>query len=227
MRLTANFNDKDFLREMNNLMDYSFGFLNGAVTGKRAFLENLGVSTIEALKQFIDSMARVEPAALHHVYEWSMTGSPDARLFDIDYTVSNLGLSIKSTFRQSTSIKAGSTVPFYNKAKIMEEGSPVTIRPKKSNFLVFTNEEGEEVFVQKPVVVENPGGSQVAGRYEQTFDTFILNYFSQSFLNASGILDKLKDLSVYKRNISSGSKMGASRGREIGYRWIVNAGVIR
>lgn len=227
MKLTANFDDKDFLKKMNGIMEYSSGFLAGVGSGKRAFLDNLGQSTIGALKEFVDSMARVDPASLHHVYEWSMTGSPEARLFDIEYTVSNLGLSLKSTFRQSSSVKSGSTTPFYNKAKIMEEGTPVTIRPRKSDMLVFTNSDGEQVFTKNPVRVDNPGGNYVEGSYERTFDQFISNYFSQSFLNASGILDKLKDLSVYKRNLSSGSKMGFSRGREIGYRWIANAGVIR
>lgn len=84
-------------------------------------------------------MARSNPQSLHHVYEWSKTGSRDARLFDVQYRITNLGLSIDSNFRQSTSVQSGSYEPFYNKAKIMEDGVPVVIRPKGNKPLVFEN----------------------------------------------------------------------------------------
>jgi len=74
---------------------------------------------------------------LHHVYEWYQTGSPAARLFDINYISNQIGLSFNSTFRQSVSIKSGSKVPFYNKAQIIENGIPVTIRPVSSEVLSF------------------------------------------------------------------------------------------
>lgn len=218
--------DKQFIKEMNNLVEYSLGFLEGAKSGKKVFLDNLGKSTIEGMKEFIDSMARLDPQSLHHIYEWYQTGSPNARLFDIDYTISNLGLSIKSSFRQSESVKQGSTVPFFDKARIMENGIPVTIRPKKSDVLVF-DDNGETIFTQNPVKIENPGGTATEGAFERTFDLFMSRYFAQSFLNASGILDKLRDISVYKKNIKSGMSRGKAKGQEIGYRWIVNAGVMR
>lgn len=224
--MKANFDDKQFMKDMNNIIDYSIGFLDGVKSGKRAFLDNIGKHTIEAMKSFIDSMARVDREMLHHVYEWNQIGSPNARLFDIDYTISNLGLSLKSTFRQSISIKEGSKEPFYNKARIMEQGIPVRIAPKTSKVLSFTDDSGDQVFTKNPVVVQNPGGDFVQGSYERAFDMFMSNFFSQSFLNSSGILDKLKDTSIYKKNLSSGARLGRSRGKEIGYRWIVNAGVI-
>lgn len=227
VRLGVQFDTKKFMKDMNNIVEYSVGFLQGVEGGKRAFLDNLGKSTIDSMKEFIDSVARTDPEALHHVYEWSMTGSPEARLFDIDYTVSNYGLSLKSTFRQSSSIKPGSKEPFYNKAKIMEEGISVVIKPKRAEVLRFQDDNGEDVFTRNPIVVDSPGGSAVSGSFEKTFDMFVSNYFSQAFLNASGIIDKLKDLSIYKRNLAAGSRSGRPRGKEIGYRWIVNAGVIR
>ena len=117
-------NDAAFKKDMKNIMNYSLGFLEGIQAGKTKFLNNVGVMTKELLEEYIDSNARVNPEALHHIYEWYKVGSPDARLYDINYTVSNLGLSFVSTLKQSTSIKDGSSVPFYNKAKIMEEGTP-------------------------------------------------------------------------------------------------------
>ena len=90
-------------KQLFNIVDYSLGFIDGANKGKKIFLDNLGKNVIFVLGQYIDSQARSNRLALHHVYEWYQTGSPQARLFDLNYTVSNLGLSINSTFRQSQS----------------------------------------------------------------------------------------------------------------------------
>ena len=217
-------NTASFNKEMNNIVQYAFGFLDGVQKGKKVFLQNLGVGTIQAMAQYVDVSARGNPAALHHVYEWSQTGSPSARLFDINYTVSNLGLSINSTFRQSRTVRQDSHTPFYNKAKIMEEGIPVTIKPKKSSVLVFT-EEGETVFTKSPIVVRNPGGDRVQGSFERTMDEFILRYFKQSFLRASGIYNYINKPTVFKKNIKAGSRVGKSKGVETGFKWIANAKV--
>jgi hypothetical protein len=171
---------------------------------------------------YVDVSARGNRSALHHVYEWYQTGSPNARLFDINYTVSNLGLSISSTFRQSRTVKEDSNVPFYNKAKIMEEGSPVTISPKRSSVLVFT-EGGNTIFTKKSITIRNPGGNSVQGSFEKTMDEFMLRYFKQSFLRASGIYDYIKKPTVFKKNIKSGAKLGKSKGIDTGFKWIANA----
>lgn len=215
--------DSKFMHDINNILKYSTGFLDGVTLGKKQFLENVGRETIEMLKDYIDVNARLSPGALHHMYEWNQIGSPAARLFDIDYTISGVGLSISSTFSQSRSIKSGSNVPFYNKANIMEKGIPVTISPKKSGTLVF-NDNGETVFTKSPVTVKDPGGKEVEGSYERTFDSFFNNYFKQSFLKASGIMDYLQNPQVYKQNLSRGKSLGRSHGVSVGYKWIANAG---
>ena len=198
------------------------GFLDGVENGKRVFLKNLGAGTIQAMAAYVDVSAKGNPNALHHVYEWYQTGSPSARLFDIDYTVSNLGLTFNSKFKQSRTLKEDSNVPFYNKASIMENGVPVTITPKKSSVLVF-EQGGETIFTKNPVTVRNPGGDYVAGSFERTIDEFILKYFKQSFLRASGIYDYIKKPVLYKKNFKAGSKMGKSKGVDTGFRWIANA----
>lgn len=224
--IAARFDNTQFKKDMDNIINYSLGFLEGAKVGKTKFLVPLGQTTIEMLKEFIDSNARLSPDTLHHVYEWYQTGSPDARLFDIDYTISNLGLSFKSTFRQSTVIKEGSNTPFYDKARIMEDGIPVTITPRASQVLAF-EEDGETVFTRGPVTVENPGGTEVQGSFEKVFDIFFGSYFSQAFLQSSGILDKLQNPVAFKRNMQKGKRGGRSAGYQTGYRWIANAGVIK
>jgi hypothetical protein len=208
---------------MENIMKYSTGFLDGIALGKNKFLENVGRETIEMMKDYIDVNARLSPGALHHMYEWNQVGSPAARLFNLDYTVSGVGLSISSTFSQSRSVKAGSRVPFYNKASIMEKGVPVTISPKKNGVLVF-NDNGETVFTKSPVTIKDPGGKEVQGSYERVFDSFFNNYFKQSFLKASGIMDYLQNPKVFKQNLSRGKSLGRSHGISVGYKWIANAG---
>jgi hypothetical protein len=151
-------------------------------------------------------------------------GSPDARLYDINYTISNLGLSFVSTMKQSTSIKDGSSVPFYNKAKIMEEGAPVTIRPKKASVLVF-EDGGETVFTKGEVTVQSPGGTATTGSFQKVVDTFFTRYFTQAFLKSSGVYQYLNNPDVYKKNLQSGKSSGRSKGLQVGYRWIANAGI--
>jgi hypothetical protein len=220
MRVTTNL--KQFESQMNNIVKYSVGFLDGVQNGKTIFLKNLGLGTIQALAAYIDVSAKGNPRALHHVYEWYQTGSPSARLFDLDYTVSNLGLSINSTFKQSRTLREDSNEPFYNKASIMERGVPVTITPKKSSVLVF-EEGGETIFTKNPITVRSPGGDEVRGSFEKTVDEFILRYFKQSFLRASGIYDYIKKPTLYKKNIKAGSKVGRSKGVDTGFKWIANA----
>lgn len=217
-------NTKAFEKQLTNIANYSFGFLDGINRGKKEFLNNLGKSVILSLGQYIDSEARANSRSMHHVYEWYKTGSPSARLFSLDYTVSNIGLSINSTFRQSNTITEEMTVPFYNKAKIMEEGIPVTIKPRAGGALKF-KEGGEEIFVTKPVTVRSPGGDEVEGSFERVFDEFMRTYFTQAFLRSSGLLAYLNKPTAYKKDFAAGSRMGKSKGISTGYKWIINAKV--
>jgi hypothetical protein len=211
---------KSFEKQMNNIVNYSMGFIDGAQKGKTEFLKALGQATITSMGQYVDAQARSNPAALHHIYEWNKTGSPTARLFDLDYTISNLGLSVRGTFTQSETLKKGSTVPFYNKAKIMENGVPVTIRPKK-RVLAFTID-NEEIFTSNDVTVTDPGGTEVQGSFSKTIDEFMLFYFKQSFLRASGIYNYIQNPTVFKKDIKQGSRLGKNKGIQTGFRWIAN-----
>jgi hypothetical protein len=218
------FNSAKFKKEMNNIVDYSIGFLDGIEKAKPLFLRNMGMQTVELMKEFIDSNARVNPEMLHHIYEWNQTGSPNARLYEISYTVSSLGLSFKSSFSQSSSIKDGSRTPFYDKARIIENGIPVVIRPKTAQVLAFENN-GETVFTKGPITVENPGGTAAQGGFEKVLDMFFNKYFSQAFLRVSGIAQYIENPQVYKKNLQAGKRVGRSHGVSTGYRWIANAGL--
>jgi hypothetical protein len=217
-------NTKSFEKQMNNIVNYSFGFLDGVQKGKSVFLNNLGHGVLTALYDYIDASARSNPRAMHHIYEWMQTGSPEARLYDLNYTVSNLGLSFKSKFTQSQSFSRNSNTPFYDKARIMEQGIPVKIAPVKSDVLVF-EANGETVFTRKEVTVENPGGTEVVGSFERAVDEFMLGYFKQSFIRASGLYDYISKPVLYKANFAAGSRMGRAKGVDTGFKWIANARV--
>lgn len=219
MRVTVE--NKRFKKEMDNIVSYSFGFVDGVQKGKMQLFNELAPQVVELASQYIDSNARVTPELLHHVYEWTLTGSPRARLFDIDYTISPIGISFKSTLRQSVSIRPGSNTPFYDKAKIMEAGLPVTIKPKKANVLSF-DIDGEQIFTPNPVIVTNPGG-ETKGQFEKVINEFFGVYFRQSFLRASGLSQHFKYPKAYKKDLPKGSKSGRSQGIKTGYRWIANA----
>ena len=215
-------NTRQFRKTMNNIINYSYGFLDGVQDGKKIFLEKVGREVITALGQYIDINAKANPQALHHVYEWYRVGSPNARLFDIDFIVNKNGLALFSNFRQSRSMSADATTPFVNKAKIMEQGQTVTIRPKSGSVLAFESG-GQTVFTRKPVTVTNPGGDEVQGSFEQVFDEFMLRYFKQSFIRASGLYDYIKRPTAFKKNIRQGSKVGRAKGVSTGFSWIANA----
>lgn len=222
--MIVSFDSKDLTYKLNNIVKYSLGFLDGAQAGKPKLMTNLGESILESLKGFIDANARVNPESLHHVYEWYQTGSPESRLFDIQYIITNnTGISFNYTFSQSRSYSNGSKEPFYNKAQIMENGTPVTIKPKAGGVLSF-NIDGEQIFTRKPIVISNPGGEAVEGGFERTIKTFFDSYFTQSYIISSGILGHLNDMSTYKKNFAMGAKQGKSLGFKTGYNWITKGG---
>jgi hypothetical protein len=203
------------------LVQYGFGFVEGAQIGKQQLLKQLGPEVRTLLEQYIDANARMNPDALHHVYEWYQTGSPTGRLFEIEYIVTGLGLSFQSTFRQSTSVKNGSNVPFYNKAKIMEAGVSVTIKPKSSDVLAF-EDNGETVFTKKPVTVPNPGGTDTTGAYNEVFKEFFYRYLSQSFLDVTGLRRHLGTPLAFKNNLAAGMSGGRPVGVRVGRQWVAS-----
>lgn len=216
---------RQFKKDLNNIVNYSIGYLEGVKIGKTQFFHNLGLNISEMLQQYIDSNARVNPQALNHIYEWYQVGSPNARLYELKYTVSNLGLSFITNFKQSSSIKEGSNVPFYDKARIMEQGISVVITPKNSDVLVF-EDNGETIFTRNSVTVENPGGNATTGSFEKVIDSFFSKYFTQAFLRSSGVAQYLEKPVLYKKNIAAGKRSGRSKGINVGYKWIANAGLI-
>lgn len=223
--MTIAFNFNEFKKDINNIVEYSYGFLEGVQSGKQQFMQNLAIDTVEALKQFIDSNARTDPKLLSHMYEWYMSGTAEARLFDFHHVVDPFGITITSSFSQSRSIQSGSNEPFYNKAKIMELGQAVVVKPKKAQALSFVVD-GNEVFTKNPVIIRNPGGAEAKGGFEHTIDSFFNSYFRQSFMRTTGIADYLENPVDYKLNMPAGKSYGKPAGIATGQRWISKAGKV-
>ena len=224
MRTLVKINSQKFKQDMNNIVEYSLGFLDGTQAGKTEMFAELAPQIAEIASQFIDSNARVSPHLLHHIYEWYQTGSPKARLFNIDFQVNSLGINFIPNFKQSTTIKNGSNTPFYDKASIMEKGLAVTIKPKRAKVLAF-DIDGEKVFTPNEVVVENPGG-QTQGQFEKVINEFFNMYMKQSFLTASGLRQYFNNPIMYKQNIAAGKRGGKSVGFTTGFKWVVKAGAM-
>lgn len=221
--IKVRFDSKDLAKTFASITDFSTGFLDGAKSAKAELIEQIGLATKEMLQDFVDSNARMSPDVLHHVYEWYMTGSPQARLFDIKYSSSQGGLSVNATFSQSKSIKSGAKKPFYNKAIVMEKGISLTIVPRDSNVLAF-EENGEQVFTMGPVVVQNPGGPQVAGSFERVFNQFFNSYYSQSFMRTSGLDSRIGDTTAFVNGLRQAKSLGKQAGVSAGRRWLLGKG---
>lgn len=152
-------------------------------------------------------LMRVNSAAagsdsLKHMYEWNNAGNKYKRLFRLIRTsVRGGNLVISTKYLPSTSsvpIPEQLTTPgrsgrivtsrhvFKNKAKIMEDGSPVRITAKAAQALVMPTESGP-VFIRRPrsVYITNPGGSAAKGGYKK----FFLGYFGNPS-NLRAVVDK-------------------------------------
>lgn len=141
---------------------------------------------------YVDAKARIEPATLHHVYEWKRAGDPSARLFQLKIVgTDGLSFSIGSSFKPSktavpTNFK-GTRHVFKNKASVMEAGQPVVIAPKNSERLVF-EVRGSTVFMPKgeSVTVRKPGGGKATSRYKIAYAQFFTGQLVSTAIKNSG-----------------------------------------
>ena len=105
----------------------------------------------------------------------------------------------------------------------MENGTPVTISPRKAKVLAF-DINGQTIFTPNSVTIDNPGG-QSQGQFAKVLDSFFSVYFKQSFLKASGLSEHFKNAKVFKENIRAGARGGRSVGVSTGSRWVATASI--
>ena len=201
---------------LNNTVSYSEGFIQGIELNRTEFNKILGGYTAEALGEYIDSKARMNPLTLHHVYEWNQTGNKGARLFNINVNATKHSITFVGKFFSSKSPSSSSGQVFTNKAEIMENGISITVSPKKSRVLVF-EDEGETVFTSNSIYISHPGGDQVAGSFGVTIEEFFDTYFTYSILQP--LMKKLNNPKEFSSFYPQGAKVGSSAGVRAGRKY--------
>lgn len=181
----------DFNKKMTGLLEYAEGFLETLKGAEAEASASTADIAIESAYVFVDSMARMYPERLHHVYEWGRAGVPDARLFKLTKIQAGKAIEIKSTFLQEMLPSPGSKQVFHNKAATMEAGRPLTIRPVNSEFLVFEGDAGT-IFTKSPVTVPHPGGMAVAGAFANTMGNFQL-HFENTYMRVT-LVEKVRKI---------------------------------
>lgn len=139
---------------------------------------------------YLDNLARREHLSFHHVYETGRTGDESARLFS--YTINNAnGVPTLQFNLKEASMPEKSGQVFKRKAFIMEDGTPLTINPKRGKLLVFQLN-GQDIFA-KQSYVPNPGGTAVQGSFANAFNSYIENT-ADSVLTDMGFYDKINSM---------------------------------
>jgi hypothetical protein len=119
-----------------------------------------------------DARARTAHASYHHLYEWGQTGDSASRLFKvISRNRGSEAFELSYDFLPSKVPVPNSGHIFADKARVMEEGQPVTISPLSGGYLAF-QQDGETVFTMNDVTVANPGGDAVVGVLRSDFMQF-------------------------------------------------------
>ena len=210
-------------KTLNNVVDYSEGFLKGIDMKSIEFNNEVANFTHAALNKYIDSQARMNPLRLHHVYEWGKAGNQSSRLFEFDTRVLGRTISFSGKFLPSKSISNTSSEPFVNKANIMENDIQVVIEPKNSDVLVFENN-GETVFTTNAIYIDHPGGDEVAGSFGETVSNFFDNYFTNGLLKP--LINKLSTASECAASFSSGARSGSNVGIRAGKEYLNLKGIV-
>ena len=219
--ISVKFKTKQLNDMLNNLVKYSDGFLT-ETKAKQDYINNkIGKTSVNAFYQYLDGLARMHPGMLHHVYEWGEVGNPTARLFDLNVISSNRGSVVTANFLQSESTAPNSTEPFYDKARIMEEGISVTIKEKEAQALFF-EVDGVEYFRMGPITILNPGGAETRGSFVKAFEEFYNNYFTQVYLKAIKFYDHFRSPKEYEYNFKKSLKGANARslGKMSALSWI-------
>lgn len=136
---------------------------------------------------YVDNVARSNTYKYHHIYEFNEVGNKNARLFVS--TLNDSGKPMLSySFKQSTKPSSSGYV-FSNKAFVMENGIPLRITPKDSEYLVF--EYKGDMYSKKSVYVPNPGGTEVEGSFAELFHRFMTTH-SQKALQELGFFSSIE-----------------------------------
>jgi hypothetical protein len=214
-------NNLELLKILDNTVSYSNGFIEGIELNRTEFNKVLGGYTSEALGMYIDSKARMNPSMLHHVYEWNEVGNKNSRLFSINVDATKYSITFNGNFTSSKKPSSESGQIFVDKARVMENGISVTVKPKNSSVLAF-EDDGETVFTSSSIYIAHPGGDQVAGSFGKVVEEFFDSYFNYSILRP--LITKLKNPKEFSALYPQGTKAGKSVGVRAGRKYFSMSG---
>lgn len=219
--ITVKFDAKKLTKTLNNVVNYSDGFISETKQSKQKIINKMGATSINTFYEYLDGLARVHPGMLHHVYEWGEVGNPLQRLYELNMSLSTSGVTVGADFLESTSIPNNGTEPFYDKAQVMENGETIIVNEKDAQVLFF-EVDGEEVFRKGPITIANPGGEAVRGSFVKAFNEFYTSYFSQIYLKSINFYKHLSNPVEYSKNIKSAVRGGnaKSAGKAAAALWI-------
>jgi hypothetical protein len=136
----------------------------------------------EYFEKYYDNLAKRNRYLHKHVYEFGHAGQKEYRLFKPQITAKGNASTVSYKLIDAKLPNKNGYI-FTKKAQVMESGTPVTVRPKRSSMLVF--DVGDTtIFTRKPVYIKNPGGRGVAGSFNKKLEEFMLSN-SEQVLNSS------------------------------------------
>jgi len=221
--LYAKFDSKQVNEILGNAVSYSYGFLEGVEMNQIEFNRKLGEFTVDVFGKYMDSRARVNPQAFHHIYEWNQVGNEGARLFELKSKASKRVINFTGKFLPSRTVSDGSSEPFKDKANIMENAIAITIEPKNSDVLVF-QDNGDTVFSMSAIHIANPGGDAVAGSFGKATEEFFSSYFTNALLKP--FIKELETPKEFAQSFSAGTKGGKPVGIKSGKKYINSARMV-
>lgn len=205
---------------IDNMVQYTLGYLDETQASETKLAKKAGEASIQGFYDFLDSMARMHPDMLHHVYEWDMVGDPGGRLYQLKIGGQGKSITINSDFLPSSSRKDAYSSPFVNKAEVMEMGIPVVVEEVNAQSLFFQRD-GQEFFRMGPIIIENPGGQEVRGSFLKFFQTFYNEYFETVYLESINFYRHLSSTKEYEKNFASAvKKNGYNDGKKAAAKWI-------
>lgn len=194
------FSDGGFAQKILSLTNYDMSVLN-AIHRKPANRQRIEKGAAEIVAQYfesyIDAKARSNTKSLHHIYEFDSVGQKSARLFKRQIKSTPAGAIMSYTFIKAKKPNREG-YPFPNKASIMESGEPITIRPRKKQFLQYRLDSGR--FIRSSMsLVENPGGD-VAGNFNGEIKQYTSNK-AKAVLREFGYFEKINKAYKSKRKL--------------------------
>jgi hypothetical protein len=215
----------DLISTLRNTVQYSESFLKEVKRLEPKITQKLADTSIIAFYEYMDGLARSHPGMFHHVYEWGQVGNPFGRLYELNRVLARNNARIDANFLSSESVPQNGNQPFYDKAQIMEEGSPVIVNEKDASVLFFEID-GEEFFRHGPIYIANPGGGQTRGAFLNAYNDFYRFYFTNFYLKSIRFYEHFNTPQEFIRNFRSAvkNKSGvSSAGRKMALSWIESA----